>query len=166
MARKVFYTFRYADDSHRVQQVKNMGAVEGQPLLSTNGWEDVKAGGDAAIQKWIDDNMKGKSCDVVLIGSATAGRKWVNYEVKKAWNDGRGLVGIHIHHLKNLSGQQSDKGRNPFDDFSVGSNSVRLSEVVKAYDPPYTTSTNAYSYIKDHIADWVEEAITIRNEYS
>ncbi|WP_349269280.1 hypothetical protein MPNTM1_04901 [Mycolicibacterium parafortuitum] len=166
MARKVFYTFRYTNDSHRVQQVKNMGVVEGQPLLSANGWEDVKAGGDSAIQQWIDDNMKGKSCDVVLIGSATAGRKWVKYEIKKAWDDGRGVVGIYIHNLKDLSQQQSSKGRNPFDDFTVGSDKVPLSSVVKAYDPPYSTSTNVYSHIKGNIADWVEEAITIRNDFS
>lgn len=165
MARKVFYTFRYSNDSHRVQQVKNMGVVEGQPLLSANGWEDVKSGGDAAIQEWIDNNMSGKSCDVVLIGSATAGRKWVKYEIKKAWNDGRGVVGIFIHNLKDLNQQQSSIGRNPFDDFVVGSDKTALSSIVKAYNPPYSTSTNVYSYVKDHIADWVEEAIEIRKNY-
>ena len=142
-----------------------MGVVEGQPLLSANDWEDVKAGGDAAIQEWIDDNMSGKSCDIVLIGNATAGRKWVKYEIKKAWDDGRGLVGIYIHNLKDLNQQQSSMGKNPFDDFTVGSDRTVLSSIVKAYNPPYSISTNVYSYIKDHIADWVEEAIEIRKSY-
>lgn len=75
MARRVFYSFHYQNDAWRVQQVKNMGAVEGQPLLSSQKWEDVAKGGDAAIRKWIDDQMKGKSCNVVLIGSKTAGRR-------------------------------------------------------------------------------------------
>ena len=107
--------------------------------------------------------MKRRSCVVVLIGSKTAGRKWIKYEIKKAWNDEKGLVGIYIHGLKNVDGEQSTKGRNPFDDFTV--NKTKLSSIVKAYDPPYKTSTYVYDHIKDNIADWVEEAITIRNDY-
>ena len=165
MAHRVFYTFRYKTDSHRVQQVKNMGVVEGQPILSSGDWEDVKAGGDKAIEAWIDDNMKGKSCDVVLIGSSTAGRRWVKYEIRKAWEGSKGLVGIYIHNLKNLDGKQSSKGKNPFDNFTIGSDKAALNSVVKTYDPPFTTSTNVYNYISENIEKWVEEAIKIRNNY-
>ena len=44
-------------------------------------------------------------------------------------------------------------------------NEVNLSKVCKAYDTPYVTSTYVYDYIKEHIADWIEEAIEIRNSY-
>lgn len=165
MAAKVFYTFHFMRDAQRVAQVKNMGVVEGQPLLSSNQWEDVKKGGDAAIRAWIDDQMKGKDCVVVLIGSQTAGRKWVKHEIKKAWESGKGLVGIHIHNLKDLSGEQSTKGRNPFDDFTVGSDKATLSSVVKAHDPPYAVSANVYDHIKTNISGWVDEAIKIRKRY-
>jgi len=164
LARKVFNTFHYKPDVHRVSQIRQMGAIEGQPILSTNEWEQVKQGGNAAIKKWIDEQMKGKSCNVVLIGSATAGRKWVKYEIKKTWDDKKGLVGVHIHGLKNLGGEQANKGANPFGEFTVGEKS--LSSIVKAYDPPYTTSTSVYNHIKSNLADWVEEAITIRGKYS
>jgi hypothetical protein len=40
-----------------------------------------------------------------------------------------------------------------------------LSAIVKAYDPPYTTSTLVYNHIKDNLETWVEEAITIRNNH-
>ncbi len=53
MARKVFHSFHFKRDSHRVALVRNMGIVEGQPVLSSNQWEDVKRGGDAAIKAWI-----------------------------------------------------------------------------------------------------------------
>jgi hypothetical protein len=36
---------------------------------------------------------------------------------------------------------------------------------VKAYNPPYTISTNVYNYIKENIEDWIEEAIDIRENY-
>ena len=120
MSRKVFYSFDFKADSQRVAKVKNMGVVEGQTILSSNEWEDVEAGGDSAIQAWIDEQMTGKWCVILLIGASTAGRTWVNYEIKKAWADGRGLVGVHIHNSTDLSGGQTAKGRNPFSDFTVG----------------------------------------------
>jgi hypothetical protein len=144
-----------------------MGAVEGQPLLTSNQWQQVERGGEGAIKRWIDTQMAGKSCLVVLIGNQTAGRRWVKYEIKKAWDDGKGVVGVYIHGLKNLLQVQDTKGRNPFDDFTLGTgtNQRRLSAIVKAYDPPYTISTSVYNHIKTNLASWVEEAIQIRTRY-
>ncbi len=42
MARKIFHSFHYAQDSHRVSQIRQMGVIEGQPLLSSNEWESLK----------------------------------------------------------------------------------------------------------------------------
>jgi hypothetical protein len=42
---------------------------------------------------------------------------------------------------------------------------AKLSTIAKAYDPPYSTSTNVYNHIKDNLAEWVEEAIRIRKNY-
>lgn len=163
MARRVFYSFHFKKDSQRVAKVKNMGVVEGQKILSSNDWEDVKMGGDAAIRAWIEGEMKGKSCVVVLIGKTTAGRQWVEYEIEKAWNDGRGLVSVYIHNLSDLSGEQTEKGANPFAAFTV--DGTDLNSIVKAYDPPYVTSAYVYDRIKEELPDWVEEAMEIRKDY-
>jgi hypothetical protein len=162
MARKVFYSFNFSPDSHRVAQIKNMGVVEGQPLLSSNQWEEVKEGGDANIEKWIDTEMTGKSCAVVLVGSSTAGRRWVKHEIKKAWEDGKGVLGVYIHNLKNLAGEQTTKGTNPFSAFSIDDDGTLMSTVVKCIDPPYKESTNVYKYVEENLAQWVEDAIAIR----
>jgi MTH538 TIR-like domain (DUF1863) len=166
MPRKVFHSFRYDYDHWRVQQVKQMGVLEGQPLLTSNQWEEIRRGGDGAIKKWISDEMTGKSCLVVLIGSATAGRKWVKYEIKKAWDDGRGVMGVYVHNLLDANQKQSSKGRNPFDDFTVGTSRKGMSSVVKAYDPPYSTSNYVYDHIKSNLTDWVERAIEIRKNFN
>jgi hypothetical protein len=163
MARKVFYSFHYKPDHWRVSQVRNMGVVEGQPLLSDHDWEEVEKGGDTAIENWIDEQMKGKSCVVVLIGEKTATRKWVKHEIKKAWDAKKGVVGIYIHNLKNKDGEQAAQGSNPFDNVTV--DGKKLSETVKAYNPPYSISTNVYDHIKSNIDGWVEKAIEIRNNY-
>jgi hypothetical protein len=160
MGRRAFYSFHYKPDSWRASQVRNMGVVEGNSPATDNGWEAVTKGGESAIEKWIGDQMMGKSCAIVLIGSGTAGRKWINYEIIKAWNDKRGVLGVYIHRLKDINQNQTTRGGNPFDGITVGQKA--MSSIVKAYDPPYFASTDVYKYIKDNLADWIETAISIR----
>jgi Thoeris protein ThsB, TIR-like domain len=163
VAKKVFFSFHYKPDNWRASQVRNAGMVEGNQPVSDNSWETITQGGDAAIKRWIDGQMSGRACAVVLIGSATAERKWINYEIAKAWNDKRGVVGIYIHSLQDVYQRQSSKGRNPLDYLTLENGARKLSSIVKAYDHPYTTSTNVYAYIKSNIATWVDEAIKIRS---
>ena len=165
MARRVFYSFHYQLDSWRVGQVKNMGVVEGQPVLTSNQWEDVAKGGDAAIKKWIDENMARKSCNIVLIGSKTAGRKWVEYEFKKAWGDEKGVLGIYIHNLLDENKKTTTKGNNPFAGFTINNGKTAFDSVVPAHNPTGATSTAVYNAIKNSIESWVEEAIAIRKRW-
>jgi hypothetical protein len=71
-----------------------------------------------------------------------------------------GVFGIYIHNLRDNDQKQSLKGRNPFDDFTLGTK--KLSDVVQCYNPPYTISTDVYSFIKSNIASWADTAIEIR----
>jgi hypothetical protein len=41
MARQIFHSFRHKYDHWRVQTVRQIGAIEGQKLLSPNEWEAV-----------------------------------------------------------------------------------------------------------------------------
>lgn len=163
MARRTFYSFHYKPDNWRASQVRNMGVVDGNRPCSDNDWETITKGGDEKIKKWIAEQMDRKSCVIVLIGANTAGRKWINYEIMKGWNDGKGVVGVYIHNLKDKDGYQSPKGSNPFARIRYGDTGKMLSSIVKAYDPPYSNSTSVYNYIKNNLAGWVEEAIDIRN---
>ncbi len=162
--RRVFYSFHYDQDSWRVSQVRNMGVVEGNRPATDNEWEAVKKGGDTAIKKWIDNQMKYRSCTVVLVGSNTANRKWINYEIRKSRNEGMGVVGIYIHGLKDQYESISSKGKNPFD-ISCGNFGEKLLSVVKCYDPAGHNSQERYDWIKKNLAGAVEEAITIRNNH-
>jgi hypothetical protein len=165
MARKAFYSFHYEPDNWRASQVRQMGAIEGNQPATDNDWETITDGGEAAIKKWIAEQMTGKSCAVVLVGSGTAGRKWITHEIIHAWDNKKGVVGVCIHNLKNNDEEQSKKGGNPFDYITLGGTSNKLSSVVKLYDPPYSTSTQVYNYIKYNLTSWIEEAIEIRESY-
>jgi Thoeris protein ThsB, TIR-like domain len=163
MARKTFFSFHYKPDNWRASQVRNIGVIEGNAPVSDNDWESITDGGDAAIKAWIDGQLYSRSCTLVLIGAGTSGRKWINYEIQKSWNDKKGVVGVYVHNLKNKDGNQATKGANPFATLTVGGKA--LSSIVKAYDPPYSISTYVYDHIKSNLANWVEEAVAIRNNY-
>ena len=160
MARRVFFSFHYKPDNWRASQVRNIGKVEGNSPTTDNDWETITKGGDAAIKRWIDGQMSGRSCVVVLVGAKTAGRKWVKYEIEKAWADKKGLLGIYVNKLKDVKGNTSDKGRNPFSDFTV--DGEPLTKFVSCYTPAGTSSTAAYDDISDNIESWIEDAIKAR----
>lgn len=165
MARRVFYSFHYVPDCWRTSQVRNIGAIEGNKPASDNDWETVKKGGEKAIQKWIDDQLNGRSCTVILIGQNTAKRKWIDYEIEKSWNDGKGVVGVYVHKLKDSNGFQASKGINPFEHFTMKRDQAKLSSIVKTYEPPYSDSKDVYAYISQNLTAWIEEAVKIRNNY-
>lgn len=177
--RQVFFSFRFLYDVWRAGQIRNMGKVSDDSTFSDNDWETVRGNSSDSIENWIKNQMKMRSCVVVLIGEQTQGRKWINYEIEQAWKTGKGIVGIYIHGLKDKNGKQGQKGKNPFEDFCIDTtfnyiahhhdpadvNEKNLSKVIKAYDTPYLTSTYVYNFIRDNIAEWIEEAVEIRNNY-
>ena len=102
--RQVFYSFHYKPDCWRAATVRSIGVIEGNKPAPDNDWETVVRGGDEAIKKWIKEQMKYRTCAVVLVGKETANRKWINHEIIEAWNASLGVVGIRIHGLKNNEG--------------------------------------------------------------
>jgi hypothetical protein len=156
--RQVFYSFHFDNDVMRVQQVRNMGVVEGNVPVAPNTWEEVKRKGNASVEKWIEENMKYRSCVIVLIGTETYKRPWVKYEIRKAWEDGKGLFGVHIHNLNCPNNGTCAKGANPFEQFEFEQGGKVV--VPKVYDPP---ANNAYNVIKANLPDWIEAAIAQRS---
>jgi hypothetical protein len=162
IVRRVFYSFHYEADSVRASQIRNFGVVEGNRPATDNDWETVKRGGDATIERWIAGQLDGKTCAIVLIGSQTANRKWINHEIAAAWNKGIGIFGVYIHNLKDFTGQ-SVKGANPFAYVNLnGGKGKPLSEIVSTYDPPSGDSQQVYAYIGGNLSSWVEAAINQR----
>jgi hypothetical protein len=91
---------------------------------------------------------------VVLIGENTSQSRWVDYEIRKAWDDGKGVVGIHIHNLKDPRYGTSNKGKNPFEEIGLKNGKI-LSEYVPVYNP----DADAYNWIAKYIDQIVEKGI-------
>lgn len=163
MVARCFFSFHYANDAWRVSQVRNIGFVDGNRPAADNDWETVRRGGDPAIKRWIDSQMEGRSTVVVMIGSETAGRRWINYEIENGWQRGKAILGVRIHRLLDRFGFQSAKGNNPFDHFRIGAQP--LSSIVPILDPGETDSKTAYRFIADHLSGAIETAKAMRGRY-
>jgi hypothetical protein len=157
MARSIFASFHYDGDADRVQQVLKMGAIEGDSLVTAQQWEAVKRKTPNTVRRWIHDQMLRKDAVVVLVGRDTASRRWVDYEVRKAWDDRRPLVGIRIHGLKNLRGQTSQRGANPFSSV-VLKDGTTLDSRVDLHDPAGLNSRAIYHSISQNLDRWIANA--------
>lgn len=153
MKRKVFYSFHFDNDVMRVQQIRNMGVLEGDEPVSPNTWEQIKRT-EQGVKNWIEQNLSGKSCLVTLIGSQTANRPWVKYEIQRAWELGKAVVGVHIHRLNCPRNGFGTKGANPFDQFTFKRNDRIIKPLI--YEPSFN---DAYGDIRDNLETWIENAI-------
>lgn len=116
MARRVFFSFHYQRDIWRINQIRNLPNVAGcaaAGFIDASLWEESKRQGDAAIKRMIDDGLSGTSVTIVFIGSQTAGRKFIDYEIEKSITRGNAVIGIQIHHLKDRHGNPDPVGITP-----------------------------------------------------
>jgi hypothetical protein len=161
MARKIFFSFHYERDAWRAGQVRNANVVLGEDeygFIDAVDWESIKKKGDAAIERWIDDQLDNTSVTTVLIGAETADREWVQFEIQRSWNRGNGIVGVRIHNIKDQDQKTDIAGPNPFDDFKLPDGTL-LSTVCKTYD-----------WVSDdgraNLGKWADEAAKIRGKYA
>jgi hypothetical protein len=116
MARRVFFSFHYDRDIWRANQVRNSNVVAGADVagfFDHSEYEEAEKKGKEAIQRMILRHLDRTSVTVVLIGTETAGRPWVKYEIEQSIARKNGLVGVYIHHLKNQKQETSSRGPKP-----------------------------------------------------
>lgn len=154
MARRVYFSFHYQRDVLKIGQIRNSWLLapghEADPFLDKAAWESIKKRGDAAIQRWIDDQMSGTSVTVVLIGAETSTRPWVQYEIKESHKQAKGMLGIDMSGMKDLNGNFDQQGPDPFKLFTFrNSNNAIVTYPV-------------YSWVYDDgrktLSSWIEAA--------
>lgn len=143
MARRVYFSFHY-EDIWKVNQIRNSHIVEGctaAGFMDASLWERVRRRGDAAIKRAIDQGLENTSVTCVLIGTKTWERKYVRYEIEESIARGNGLIGIHIHNVKDRFGKACLKGRVPASLKNSGA--------------------SIYVWDRTRFGDWIEEAAHI-----
>jgi len=140
MARRVFFSFKYEDVS-RAMVVRNSWVTQGKEaagFIDAADFEAIKRRGDAAIQNWIDSQLKGTSVTVVLVGEETCDSRWVKYEIEKSGDLGHGLLGIDVSKIKDLDGNTSE----------------RCGIIPKGYNFYLWNNDDGYN----NMGDWIEKA--------
>ena len=141
MARRVFFSFKYKSDVSRAMVVRKSWVTqerEAAGFVDAADFEKIKKQGDPAIQRWIDNQLKGTSVTAVLVGSKTCTSRWVKYEIEKSEHEGKGLLGIDISKIRDLNKDTSDScGKMP-----------------KGY--PFYLWNNDDGYA--NMGDWIEKA--------
>lgn len=158
MARSTFFSFHYKPDCWRAAQIRNSWVTKEKErkaagFFDSAEWERVKKKQDSEIEKWIDSQLDGTSVTVVLIGTNTADRKWIDYEIKSSRRRGNGMLGIYIHNQRNSKGLTSTKGKNPFDSWYTTRNGTKVyfSSLYKTYD---WVNDDGYT----NMGTWIEQA--------
>lgn len=154
MARRVFFSFHYQNDIWRVNQIRNAHIVDGTAAAGfqdASMWEEAKRKGDDAVKAMINRGLEGTTVTAVLIGSETANRKYVKYEIDRSIERGNGLLGIYIHNIKDRNGYTSVQGENPFDRLTWNQNNQKLSLTYRTYDWIHNDGYRNFG-------QWVEDA--------
>lgn len=155
MARKVFFSFHYEEDINRSMVVRNNGTTKDfVGFIDKAEFESVKKQGNQAIYNWIDNQLKGTSVTVVLIGEETLNRPFVQYEIQKSIEKGNAIIGVFIHNIKDMNTRmKSEKGNaHTIIGYRLDGKSVYFDEICdKFYD--YDLE-NGYKYL----GDWIEMA--------
>ena len=157
MARKTFFSFHYQNDVWRAYQIRNSWVTkdsnEAAGFVDAADFEKVEKEGEAAIKRWIDNQLNGTSVTVVLIGSDTSNSRYVKYELQKSYVKGNGMLGIYIHQQKDKEGKTSTKGSNQFGEIGkdVNGKTVYFSVDYPCYD---WVDDNGYN----NMGKWIEAA--------
>ncbi len=105
MARRVFFSFHYDNDINRSMTVRNSWVTQGKEaagFIDKAEFEQIKRQGDTAVHNWIDKQLEGTSVTVVLIGSETLKRPFVQYEICKSLQRGNAVIGVHINAIRDM----------------------------------------------------------------
>lgn len=164
MARNVFYSFHYSNDINRVMVVRNRWVTQGGQTISgvidRADFERIKQKGDKAVYKWIDEQLQGTSVTVVLIGSETLNRPFVQYEICESIKRGNAIIGVYINRIADMRSRLTSDRCNPHTVIGHYTNNT----------PAYFDEVcdGIYDYISDNgysnLGSWVEKSAKIKGK--
>lgn len=96
MARRVFFSFHYADimNANIIRMSGQFKPTAETGFYDRSLWEEAQTKGYAALKRLIDDGLHNTSVTCFLIGEQTHSRPWCKYELEKSLSDRKGILGI------------------------------------------------------------------------
>lgn len=138
--------------------VRNRWVTQGGQTISgvidRADFETIKRQGDKAVHKWIDGQLQGTSVTVVLIGSETLKRPFVQYEICESLKRGNAVIGVNIDGITDMRSGLTSSRCNPHTIIGYYQNN----------SPAYFDKVcdGIYDYVSGNgylnLGDWVEKA--------
>jgi MTH538 TIR-like domain (DUF1863) len=103
-SKNVFISHYHKDDEH-VQRLKSRFLEKGYQLKnssidSTKHKPRNKKPSDAVVKRLLRLRINWAGAFICLIGDRTHTREWVDYEIKKAREKGKKIIGVYTHGAK------------------------------------------------------------------
>lgn len=150
MARRVFFSFHYDNDVWRANIVRNSWVTQGKEaagFIDKAEFEEIRRTGDEAVKNWIDKQLIGTSVTVVLIGSETLDRPFVQYEIEASRRRGNAIIGVTIGGIKDQC-KRTSQSQSKY----TLINGTLFSDIVDGF----------YDYVSDdgysNMGTWIESA--------
>ena len=161
MARRVFFSFHYDNDINRSMIVRNSLVTQDKEyagFIDKAEFGKIKRKG-AAVKRWIDDQLYGTSVTVVLIGSETLNRPFVQYEIRESIYRENAVIGVFIHSVKDMMTKSTSPKGNAHNIIDLkNGHAVYFDEICDGlYD--YTTQ-DGYK----NLGSWIETASKAHNK--
>src|SRR5712664_3813116 len=112
MARRVFFSFYNKGDFARADVVRNRHARDGGTAEGFHDiavWRETEQRGEDGVRAMIANGIAASSVTAVLIGTETANRKYMDFEIAQTLANGNGLLGLYIHDIPDRDGKTSAK---------------------------------------------------------
>ena len=164
MARRVFFSFHYDNDINRSMTVRNSWVIQGKEaagFIDKAEFEQIKRQGESAIHRWIDRQLDGTSVTVVLIGSETLNRPFVQHEIRKSINRGNAVIGVYIHNLKDMRTKKTSQAGNVHTVIGYNKDNNRPVYFDEICDGVYDYKLDDGYY---NLGSWIEKAAKLHNK--
>ena len=114
--RPVFFSFHYRRDIWRASNIRKSNQFSAQAAAGWTDaslWEKAKLTGSGEVRRLIESGLADTSVTVVLIGAETSKRRWVDYEIRRSYERGNGVIGVRIHRLADQFRKRDIRGDTP-----------------------------------------------------
>lgn len=112
-----FFSFHFSHDFDRINTVLDSWSkypeVSMTPFISTPQLIKMMDEGLSTIFEWVSEEIAKAEVVIVLIGSKTKERYFVQYEIQQAILQKKPIYGIYIHQIMDKSGNTETQGDSP-----------------------------------------------------
>lgn len=117
--RRTFFSFHFQPDNQRAEVIQQSWLTkedrQAAGFFDSSAFETKRRTSEDALKDFLTEQLKGTTVTCVLVGSQTAFRPWVRYELVRSFHGGNGLLAVRVHNIRDFDRQLAAAGPNPFD---------------------------------------------------